>query len=54
MSAAGQSRICSSVAAVHWFSTYRVHHRVADRSGPAVSFCLAMRRTFTVRWAVRA
>ena len=39
------------VERVNWFSTYRVHHRVADQFRRAGRSCSATRRISTVRWA---
>ena len=39
---------------VNWFSTYRVHHRVADHFRGGVRSCWATRRISTAPWAARA
>jgi hypothetical protein len=37
-----------TVDQMHWFSTYRVHHRVARRFRKDGRFCSATRPTYTV------
>ena len=47
-------RLRLTVDRVNWFSTYRVHHRVADRFRQGASFSSAMRPTSTAPWERRA
>ena len=38
---------------VNWFSTYRVHHRVAEQFRKGRAFLLGMPRIFIVPWAAK-
>jgi hypothetical protein len=42
-----------TIAKVNWFSTYRVHHRVAARFREAARSCSETPHTFTARSGVR-
>ena len=47
-------RLGIDVERVNWFSTYRVHHRVAGRFRRGAPSCSATRPTSTARSAARA